>query len=791
MDSMQSKSPRRAVVFIKFENGHTLLATLCCAPQPLRSVLAAALLAHALTMQQQPASGPADVLAQLTALRFFIAPRAVGSDALTPDVDALAEKSERLTWGNLQHAARSRHDVRHDTWLWLHQRGTRTHEPVPLRLALLGAVAVPGLSAVAPACKYDRLPKVWRLFEQRACAFSFAATTRPRNPTSDTRATRPGAAQNASDSVALATLKMHDCVARRDFHGVSAVLMRKPSQCCLFSIAFTAVYAAVVDCSHARAAALAAGFLELTTNSLSRHMFCAAAVGDAADLIGVLAEGGLAPQDVTVHAVNAVCVTLGFALMPDVVPWMRLRGGAVFGSCVYALSHCFGLCYRDPEYDAAVDRPVAKATRAAACCAALAMGAPSFCIAVVGSCVSKDQRKWMGAAGNCLRLLLARHEPVWRECGSNGVRDMLRDAMALMHEHAACTELQRLVVHDVFLPLAMHEMMERNSGTSGAHASQCVGICCAVHGRGAPRALAALLEADVVLALAKALRMHAAVRAPVGRLLAFLVQDNTGARRAVLHADVDGALFDALAAAHDATIADPSAGTDEAYEEEESWDPQSALGAALCLLTLTSDGVAAAAAAKRIAAAARCSAELLAEEEAEKAVTQHAAATASKKKGSRARRAARNAAAAAELEEDEQEPDQEVDAAAMAHALRRTAARPAVARAPESRAAAATASLASLRIRQALPAASGSSAAAADPCARPCDGCCHPPSGADEAHEDDELCVCCLDAPRDTPLSGCVGVHPPAVCAFCAARLLSGPAPSCPLCRAPAAPRYV
>ena len=55
----------------------------------------------------------------------------------------------------------------------------------------------------------------------------------------------------------------------------------------------------------------------------------------------------------------------------------------------------------------------------------------------------------------------------------------------------------------------------------------------------------------------------------------------------------------------------------------------------------------------------------------------------------------------------------------------------------------------------------------------------------DAPHEDDLLCVCCLDAPRDTALAGCAGVHADAVCSDCAALLLSRPLPSCPLCRAP------
>ena len=57
----------------------------------------------------------------------------------------------------------------------------------------------------------------------------------------------------------------------------------------------------------------------------------------------------------------------------------------------------------------------------------------------------------------------------------------------------------------------------------------------------------------------------------------------------------------------------------------------------------------------------------------------------------------------------------------------------------------------------------------------------------DETHEDDHLCVVCLDAPRDTPLPGCADAHPVVLCAACVARLLAAAAPACPLCRAPAA----
>ena len=63
-----------------------------------------------------------------------------------------------------------------------------------------------------------------------------------------------------------------------------------------------------------------------------------------------------------------------------------------------------------------------------------------------------------------------------------------------------------------------------------------------------------------------------------------------------------------------------------------------------------------------------------------------------------------------------------------------------------------------------------------------------PAQPADAAHEDDDLCVICLDEPRQMALSGCAAAHPPALCRGCAAQVLAGAAPVCPLCRAPAVP---
>lgn len=53
---------------------------------------------------------------------------------------------------------------------------------------------------------------------------------------------------------------------------------------------------------------------------------------------------------------------------------------------------------------------------------------------------------------------------------------------------------------------------------------------------------------------------------------------------------------------------------------------------------------------------------------------------------------------------------------------------------------------------------------------------------------DDELCVCCLDAARDTPLAACAAMHAPVLCGPCAARIATlGAKPSCPWCNTPIA----
>ena len=63
------------------------------------------------------------------------------------------------------------------------------------------------------------------------------------------------------------------------------------------------------------------------------------------------------------------------------------------------------------------------------------------------------------------------------------------------------------------------------------------------------------------------------------------------------------------------------------------------------------------------------------------------------------------------------------------------------------------------------------------------------PCEQDAAHEDDGLCIICLDAERSTPLPGCADAHAPVLCATCAAAMCARAAQQavCPWCSAPCA----
>jgi len=60
-----------------------------------------------------------------------------------------------------------------------------------------------------------------------------------------------------------------------------------------------------------------------------------------------------------------------------------------------------------------------------------------------------------------------------------------------------------------------------------------------------------------------------------------------------------------------------------------------------------------------------------------------------------------------------------------------------------------------------------------------------PPPAPPAPHEDEGLCVACLDAPACVQLKGCAELHPPALCAACERVMRQQGDTRCPLCRAP------
>lgn len=123
----------------------------------------------------------AAVLSQLGALRFVVstegADNASPSGTWTPGRHPLISN---LTWATLQDATVAEQEVNTTSRLWLqptfeawnaaaraaaagrgdiHAVACLADVSAPLLPALLGEAPLPGLSAVAPACKNDRLPK--------------------------------------------------------------------------------------------------------------------------------------------------------------------------------------------------------------------------------------------------------------------------------------------------------------------------------------------------------------------------------------------------------------------------------------------------------------------------------------------------------------------------------------------------------------------------------------------------------------------------------------------------------
>ena len=241
------------------------------------------------------------------------------------------------------------------------------------------------------------------------------------------------------------------------------------------------------------------------------------------------------------------------------------------------------------------------------------------------------------------------------------------------------------------------------------------------------------------------MQRYASCRCAAAVLLANLVQTNAAARAMLRGSPEFGVLHAALTAAASADYARSHDGTGRRLEAthpgielctaEGSSDAEDAQGrswstlvAALRSFEEPVDPLAEAEAwARRVAAADAAAAALLAEEEAEAAPKGAAAAAAAaaaapgkkKKAGSSARRRAKAAAASSVANAD------------------------------------AGAALAGLELNDDISAA--------------------------PAHEDDPLCVVCLDAPRDTALACCGTAHQPLLCAHCAALLArASGGPVCP-----------
>ena len=345
----------------------------------------------------------------------------------------------------------------------------------------------------------------------------------------------------------------------------------------------------------------------------------------------------------------------------------------------------------------------------------------------------------------------------------------LAPVAAQMNAKKASAKLLRALLGYVLLPIAGAEMRDRRGENS------CCGFACCAHvGDGAPATLAVFLatarrrgEGGIMNGVCAALR-HAGSRVLAARLVAYLLQQSDEAREALAAAGATRAVHGALMEARAAAIAaarrsgretrvspnDPGGGDDPpgsaTFEPQYCTPHEDTDGASLCIIDAALAALSGTSPTDaRTAAAEKAAAELLAEEE---AAAQKKEKQGAKKKGSSARRraAAAQAAAAAPASEEVAGAAEAVDEAAMAAALSRASITP--------------------------PAAAPASGAALQ----------HVSAAAtyDVPHEDDDLCVVCLDGPREAVLGSCA--HPPALCCFCVARLLATDAPTCPLCRAPA-----
>lgn len=435
-----------------------------------------------------------------------------------------------------------------------------------------------------------------------------------------------------------------------------------------------------------------------------------------------------------------------------------------------------------------------------------------------------EYQKNLSDCGRLMRYML-----VFYQSSASEVLERLSHVVDLMIAHPESASLQRWVIYYGLLPVARRQLSLRRRKAGKQY---CRRACCAARGLGVPELLTMLLQkrdnTSAMRQLAAAFEAHAETRVFGARLLVYVAQANPASLELLKQAPssklmmsvLEAARKSAAAAAVRLTAAERVAADAAAFESD---DDENTDGAPNCTrpasdrrderlaiieaaLAVLSGGPAAEA--EREAAAERAAASLLAEEEAEKARQPAAGGGPGKKskkksaaKGKGAAPLPRKAAPAVAAARpsagsDSDDGDAAMDESAMAAALARTkqgaAAKTPAAKTPLPPAPAPpppppAAQPAQKQKQQQQPASVAATAAVTPPLAalslRP-----SPPP--DAAHEDDTLCLICLDAERDTPLPGCETAHAPVLCAPCVVRLLTRPgaAATCPLCRAPAFP---
>jgi hypothetical protein len=636
--------------------------------------------------------------------------------------------------------------------------------------------------------------------------------------------------QAASSPRLLAVLRMLSAASRYAFGDVARIL-RACEDCCVMYRGLQAAATAVRSAMYLGAAAadaIDAGLLALAVTALRMYPNCEFALRHATLMLGTLAPGN-EERVVLAGGVHALCEvindTVDALVLPptDKVEEVKLelaKGADDATACLLAL--------RVVCAASALARTEAWENGAVTSCFNIA----ELLITHAASSCARERR--LRALGGCMRELL-----------SDAYKDLLHTSDAdesltvctsTIEEMAHAMEtpslqhadLYRWCLHYAFVPLAecldsrlSACVLSRLLGSSGALAALTAGV----------RAHALTLGPGVAKLVSHFARCDGGIEALVAEDQdAELTESLKLARAAAMSAAAPNPRRKTTSRTAAAARA-AAAGASGHHGDGSSDDDQgSETGADERSVQLLDDALRALSGQTAAEAAACAAASLLEEEEAEKAAAAAAKAKRTKKKkGAAARRGEAAAAGAAAaggagaLEEpgpqrdgNKEEDVGAVDEADMARALRRGGAGAKAVRPRLGRSFAADAAL-ELQCQQAVtsaappqqqqpsrrvplpkprpamrsaPAAHAAAATPAPPAAKQsiiAPAVLPPPTSApcDAPHEDDALCVCCLDEPRDTALPGCGAAHPPVMCAGCAVRLLARAVPTCPVCRRP------